>query len=381
VKRIMRRLAGEPMSIGLKWAGLCFLLTLAAPIRGDDLEKGHDPMIGVKIYAHEGALPELFEEWRSIGVNTVFVSPELAAKRDFRALARKNGVSVFLILPVFFNPEEIKKDPGLCALTDRGEKAKDDWVEFVCPTRQDYLRRRVEWVQSLVRDIDPDGISLDFIRYFVFWEMIYPERTAASIANSCFDRSCLEQFRKDAGISLPPEITRTADAARWIMAAHGAEWTAWKCGIIVKAVRSIVSAAKAVKPELVVNLHSVPWRKTDFGGAIKVIAGQDLSLLGPAVDMVSPMCYWHMLKRQPSWIREVVADVHSQTGGPVVPSIQVGNAYIRDALSTEEFKQALEEALRPPSGGVVFWSWDALAKEPAKMAAVAACLKERSHKK
>jgi uncharacterized lipoprotein YddW (UPF0748 family) len=365
----------------LKWASLYFLLTLAAPIRAADLKKSHDPMIGVKIYAHEGSLPALFEEWHSLAVNTVFVSPELAAKGDFRALARRNGVSVFLILPVFFNPEEIKKDPGLYALTDRGERAKNDWVEFVCPTRQDYLSRRVEWVKALVRDIDPDGVSLDFIRYFVFWEMIYPERTPASIANSCFDRSCLEQFRKDTGISLPPGISRTPDAAAWIMAAHGAEWTAWKCGVIVKAVRSIASAAKAVKPELIVNLHSVPWRKTDFGGAIRVIAGQDLSLLGPEVDMVSPMCYWHMLKRQPSWIRKVVADVHSQTQRPVVPSIQVGNAYISDGLSTEEFKQALEEALCPPSAGVVFWNWDALAKEPDKKAAVAARLKGRSPKK
>ncbi|OGD21189.1 MAG: hypothetical protein A2W03_10450 [Candidatus Aminicenantes bacterium RBG_16_63_16] len=351
----------------------------AASVRAFGLGKSHDPMIGVKIYAYDGALPALFGEWRSLGINAAFASPELAAREEFRSLARRHGVSVFLILPIFFNPRETKADPGLFALTDRGERAKDDWVEFVCPSRPDYLSRRVDWIKALIRDIDPDGISLDFIRYFVFWEMIYPERTPESIANSCFDRSCLEKFQKDTGIILPAGLVGTS-AARWILAAHKPEWTAWKCGLIAGAVKSIVAGAKAVKPGLVINLHSVPWRSKDFGGAIKVVAGQDLSSLGPLVDLVSPMCYWHMLKRKPAWVREVVEDVSSQTRAMVVPSIQVGNAYINDKLSLEEFKEAFDEALRPPSRGVIFWNWDALAKEPGKTAAVAARLKGRINK-
>lgn len=346
-------------------------------VRTLDLKRIHDPMIGVKIYEYGGDLAALFAEWRSLGINAAFVSPDLAAGGELRALARRNGVLVFLILPVFFNPEKLKKDPGLYALTDRGEKAKEDWVEFVCPTRADYLGRRVEWIKSLVRDLDPDGISLDFIRFFVFWEMIHPERTPESIPSACFDTSCLEKFQKETGIVLPGGLDGTAAAARWIKARHAPEWTAWKCRVIARAVESIVAAAKAVKPGLIINLHSVPWRRQDFGGAIKAVAGQDLSALGTLVDMVSPMCYWHMLKRQPPWIRQVVEDAYSQTRGAVVPSIQVGNAYIRDPLSLEEFKDALEEALRRPSKGVIFWNWDALAREPEKMAAVEARLKGR----
>jgi hypothetical protein len=84
-----------------------------------------------------------------------------------------------------------------------------------------------------------------------------------------------------------------------------------------------------------------------------------------------------ILKKEPPWIREVVEDVRSQTLGRVIPSIQVGRAYINDALSPEEFKEALEYALSPPSGGVIFWNWDALEKEPEKKALVAARLKTR----
>jgi hypothetical protein len=44
----------------------------------------------------------------------------------------------------------------------------------------------------------------------------------------------------------------------------------------------------------------------------------------------------------------------------------------------DEFTRALDEALRPPSGGVIFWNWDALAKEPRKKAAAAARLAVRT---
>jgi hypothetical protein len=357
------------------WAVSCIPILAKPSSPGSDPDNGENQMVGIKIYAYEGSLPELFGEWRSLGINAVFVSPALAAQAGFRDLSRKQGISVFLILPIFFNPEEIKSDPGLYALTDRGARAKDDWVEFVCPTRPAYRSRRIEWIKGLVRELDPDGISLDFIRHFVFWEMVYPERTLDSIADTCFDESCLGQFQKATGIALPKELGGTPAKAKWIQTRHRREWTDWKCGVITGMVRSIVEEARAVKPTVKVNIHSVPWRRGDFDGAIRTIAGQDLPALAAWTDMVSPMCYWHMLKRTPPWIREVVEDVHSQTNGLVIPSIQVGRAYIAEALSPKEFKEALDYALSPPSGGVIFWNWDALEKEPEKKALVAARLK------
>jgi hypothetical protein len=139
--------------------------------------------------------------------------------------------------------------------------------------------------------------------------------------------------------------------------------------------RELAEGARKLKPGIKVNIHAVPWKKTDFGGAIKTIAGQDLAALASIAEYISPMCYHHMLLREPGWIHGVVEETASQTHGRILPSIQVGEAYIEARLSALEFKAALAEALKPPSQGVVFWSWDALAKDAEKRAIVRDLLK------
>jgi len=40
----------------------------------EEVGKNKEYIIGVKIYDYEGNLPKLFEEWRSLGINTALVS-------------------------------------------------------------------------------------------------------------------------------------------------------------------------------------------------------------------------------------------------------------------------------------------------------------------
>ena len=113
-------------------------------------------LIGVKIYENERALPALFEEWKALGINTVFASVELSTPEAFRALAKAHDIRLFLILPTFFNPEALDADSSLHAITDRGEWAGEEWVEFVCPSRQGYRRQYIERMKQLLTDLDPD---------------------------------------------------------------------------------------------------------------------------------------------------------------------------------------------------------------------------------
>jgi hypothetical protein len=328
------------------------------------------PIIGVKIYEASPPFDGLFKKWRELGLNTLFVSESLLMNLDFRTLARANGLTLFLIYPVFQDPEAIKEDPQIAAVTASGAPARDEWVEFVCPTKGDeYLERRIRHLRDLVAGGDPDVVSLDFIRFFVFWEKVAPDRTPGSLPQTCFCPLCLRLFQNEFDVHIPANLTRTSDQAKWILENHADAWADWKCERIVNAVTRLAKAARETKPSVKVNLHAVPWRRSDFGGAIRSVAGQDFALLAPLVDIISPMTYHHMVRRTPAWVHDVVADISAQTkGAAVLPSIQVSEAYIEDKLSPDEFRAALEQALKPPSKGVVLWSWDALAKSPEKQA-------------
>jgi len=74
-----------------------------------------------------------------------------------------------------------------------------------------------------------------------------------------------------------------------------------------------------------------------------------------------------MVKRDPAWIHSVVQDIADQTKCKIIPSIQVNKAYLNDPLTVEEFAQSVTEALKPPSSGVIFWSWEQLKTNPEKM--------------
>jgi len=337
-----------------------------------------ESIIGVKIYNADGNFQELFEEWQSLGINTVLASEAVLSNREFRDLAKKSNTTIFIILPIFHNPQELEKNPDLYAITDEGKRASDDWVHFVCPTREDYREQRISSIKQAIEKYQPDGISIDFIRYFVFWEKVYPERTSESLANTCFDTRCLDKFQKETGVEIPQQLVKVPEKAAWIRENHLQVWTEWKCSVITSMVKEISAAAKKSKPDVLVNVHAVPWREKDFSGAIKIIAGQDISAISEYTDLISPMCYSHMVKRKPSWIHSVVEDMHNRSRSAVVPSIQVKEAYLADVLSTEDFRDALYEALKAPSRGVLFWSWEALSQDPQKKDVIKALLGHRA---
>jgi hypothetical protein len=324
------------------------------------------PLTGVKIYDYDRRFQSLFETWQSLGIDTAFVSLDLAKNKEFMKLAKQFRITVFVILPTFYNPEALKKDPGLFAITGEGKPAKDDWVEFVCPTRRDYRKQHLEHVKKVVSQTQPDGISIDFIRYFVFWEMVYPGKKLNPLHNTCFCPHCLERMQQDLQFKIPATLKSVAGKAGWILKNHKAKWAAWKTGIITSMIKDIVTEAKKVKPGILTNVHIVPWRRTDFDNGIKLVAGQDIAAISPYADYLSPMCYAHMVKREPGWIHSVVKDMSGQTEKKILPSIQVKTAYREEALSPGVFKESLRESLKPPSGGVVFWNWKGVAGDPAK---------------
>lgn len=329
-------------------------------------EKIDEKSIGVKIYTPQDDYTPIINQWTQLGINTALVSVDILADQKYRRAVRQHQIQTFVILPVFFDEEALLADSSLYAVLEDGSRAADSWVKFACPSDSVFRSRKVSQIATLIKNYQPEGISIDFIRHFVYWEMVPPNALADSLPNACFDARCIAGFERYFNIKMPDSLVQVRDQSSWILGHFSDAWTQWKCHLITSMVREIVGRARQIKPDLKINLHIVPWRKDDFDGAIMRIAGQQLDSLSQYADLISPMTYAHMVHRDASWVHSVVGDMQSSAHGMVVPSIQVKEEYLSDSLSSEEFEQNLVSALQPPSAGVIFWSWEHLQRDPWK---------------
>ncbi len=329
-------------------------------------EQTNDKIIGVKIYSYDKDFDSLVTEWKEIGINTAFASKELASNTNFRKATSEKGIKVFVILPIFFNSEALAKDSSLYAITNKGNIAKAEWVEFVCPTQIDYRNEKVKEIAAFVKKFKPDGISIDFIRNFLYWEKVKPQTEAKDIEHGCYCQNCLHSFFAENEVKLADSLKETEQISEWILTNKAEEWANWKEKQITSMIESIVREVKKESPKTKVNLHIVPWRKEDYNAARKYFAAQDLSKLAKLTDYVSPMCYSFMLYRESEWINAVVQDLNTEAGNKVLPSIQVMESYRSDELTEKKFEEDLKAALLPPSKGVLFWEWKHFDKVPAK---------------
>ena len=155
-------------------------------------------------------------------------------------------------------------------------------------------------------------------------------------------------------------------AAEWLLGQQPEKWTRWRAGLITSWGEGVAREARRVAPGVKINLHLVPWGESDYGNGPIRVAGQDVRALGPLADFVSPMCYAHMLYRDPAWVGRVTRELAARVAVPVLPSIEVKESYREEPLTKEFFAAALAAALAPPSAGVVFWSWPPLSEDVAK---------------
>ena len=81
-------------------------------------------IVGVKCYNLPASELEILDAWEALGINTAYVSEEIARNPEFRSLARAAGMKVYLIFPAFYNPEALQADSSLWAITATGVKAK-----------------------------------------------------------------------------------------------------------------------------------------------------------------------------------------------------------------------------------------------------------------
>ncbi len=344
-------------------------------------------MIGMKIYKRPDDLEALFSKWDIMKVDTSFTSIELASDPEFRKMAAQRNIRVYLIFSAFFDPEALEKDPDLFAITNQGKIAKESWVEFVCPSNQLFQTNKINRLKKILAKVNPDGLSIDFIRHFVFWEMVYPDFNAEEFVDTCYCESCIAKFLDEYKIEIPHKILNsepdhltdhisgqlnTTIISAWIKSNYFEQWIEFRCDLVLKFLKQILDCVHSVSRKIKTCVHVLPWREDDFSQAIKTIAGQDIFAISQLVDFVSPMCYSHMVKQDPQWISNVINHQSNYIVSDIIPAIQVGRTYIKEPFSDSEFKDTIVQATKPPSGGVIFWCWEAFEKEKVKQEVVSA---------
>ena len=324
-------------------------------------------MIGVKMYTKPEDMAWTLQQWDALGIDTIFIGPKLRQEEAFIAHVKASGRQLITIFPVYYDKFWLKDHPEDFAVTADGNQAIHDWVKFACPSSLPFMDHKLNELVTVIETVQPNGVSLDFIRFFVYWEMVSKKETDG-LVQSCFCDRCLHRFSNETGIVLPSELDSVAEKSSWILETNFDAWATWKCGVIETAVNQLTTHALNLNPNITLGLHTVPWLIDDYDGAVKSIAGQDLSQLAQYVDFFTPMCYSHMVKENPAWVHDIVVGQTEHGGIPVLPSVQVAKTYREETFAPELFAQAARAAQQLPTDGILYWSWEALARSPEKLA-------------
>jgi hypothetical protein len=289
---------------------------------------------------YDGNPALMVDEAREAGLNMISVMDRYFTRgdtinRQLIRLAEKSGIKVFIIFQTFYNDDETI-DGSNSAFDRKGNIVKDSWLSFICPNEEEYKRKRLQEIEDLVAAVRPHGISMDFFRYFVYWEA----GSGGNRPQTCFCSRCLGKFEALHNI--------TGDA-EYILSAHPDEWTDFKCHTINEYAALIHGSVKAIDPLILLNLHMVPWKKDDYAGAITKIAAQDIVTLSRYFDFLQPMTYSTMLEESIEWIYEMGSDAALQvTDTYIIPCIQSAD------VSPENFKIIVN----PPVSGYSIWPFE-----------------------
>jgi hypothetical protein len=308
------------------------------------------------------------EDWaalRASGATSVVV-PQRAVSATLLAQLRSDGVAVNVDLAMFAGAELRGAFPGSAPIDEHGAPIEaDDWYVPICPNDERVRAHHLRDLAGLLEQHSPalDGVWLDFIRYPMRWEVAQPR-----LVQACFCDRCLGGFGGEPGRVYTAEERRAA--IRTILVERHERWAEWKCRRIAGFVAQIATLVRSYAPHLRLGLFALPWRLRDYGGVIRTIVSQDIVLLGDIVDVISPMVYHRLCRRDIAWIADVVRDARARSKAPVLPVVQ--SLDLPEPLSEGELARAIETAAGASDQGVMIFDLHSVARSAANVAAVRA---------
>lgn len=324
------------------------------------------PVTAVKCYHRLNGMTErVAAKWFAQNdVDWVLARSELYDAALLRHELRDAGVKFFDTTVMFHDPEAFAADPGLRPVAASGRILEPEhWYAGICPSNEDYLRRKVEKIAASADLLSPDGLFLSFIRFPAFWEIW---ESGTIIDECCFCTRCLTRFQHETGIDFGGDTTALRTELR-------AEWTAWKCGLIA----SVAQAVRTAVPGIPVVLNEFGLGGGDFGNAVEHVLGQRFTDLDEVADYHELMFYFQIQRRDPvSWIPRRLAEARLKSNKPLLACLQAAPEYLEPKygsgrateITDEQWRSALRAARQ--ADGVVVYSWRGLLAEPSRAEAL-----------
>ena len=304
-------------------------------------------LYGIKVYDPNFCSESYLDLMQDTGINTVFLGRSVLDEKLCENLTQR-GLFWNIVEPVFLVTED--QNSPLATKSDGGP-ASDDWVRFACPTDKLHLSNVQSRIKDDIRKYNPPGVSLDFIRFFLFWEMTSPSADPRKLPRTCYCSRC----KKEAS-GFPSEDL-------------------WRRSVITETAKNLSSLAKSEKPSVKIGIHAVPWTRSLFDGSRESVIGQDFSALSKYCDYLTPMAYHHMMHMDVSYIKDLLSDMADEGCRHIVPSIQSKEAYRTDVMDADEYKKALEFALGSGGEGVLIYKWEDLCADKKRLGITKALFK------
>lgn len=298
------------------------------------------------------------------GMRRAVLHPGYLRDDRFADALRAHGRELWLNLPVFHAPEHLQAHPDHYAVTSGGERAIHGWLHMACPSADDFLEARRHLFSALLDRVRPSVLSLDFLRFHVFWEEVPLDGDPAAVLDGCYCPRCLASFSRFAG----ERPARGADGR--IVPAQWTAWARWKTDRITAVAAELVALIRRSAPGVPLFVKTVPWGAGVLGDAARRVAGQDLEALAGLSDGAIPMALLHVLGRDPGWKRGLLDEAERRTGKPVPSYVQV-EPITGGSIPLADLQAEIEAVLSERRAPVVF-HYEQLVKDPARAALVRA---------
>jgi hypothetical protein len=314
------------------------------------------------IYGHPRKLWEKGLQLDSLAVNAIFLHDK-SISDEMIARARSEGAKVFAEFATLNGKGYVEDHPEAWAIDNSGKKVEAaTWFMGVCPTDSGFRKYRTDALKKLLRQFDIDGVWMDYVHWHAQFEDAEP-----ILPETCFCDRCTREFARKTSIDIPGQTI--SERAHFILSRHDNTWRTWRCSVIADWSKEFRQIIKKEKPDAILGLYHCPWNDTDFNNARYRILGLDYNMLKDQIDVFSPMVYHKRMRREPHWVKENI-DWFSKVvnGKKIWPIVQAYND--PRTVSASEFEKVLRYGLSGRASGVMMFTTDAIADDPAKIEAM-----------